>query len=113
MEKTLLFDFGIEGGGASVYQFANGKVIETGSSGGILDEEEDPFKTWEKAFNNWEDWWQNFVEIHDDFWICFCPSFIHTDIRPFIQFAVNNYTSTNRDLTYHKQKWDWALQENV
>jgi hypothetical protein len=109
-DETILFEFGADGGGATVYKLLNGKIIEKGSSGGILDEEEDPIKTWEKIYDNWETWWLNFTTEHQDFWIYFHPSFIHDDIKQFIRVAVDNYKS-NRDYSYHKENWNQKLTD--
>ena len=108
--ETILFKYGFEGGGATVYRCQNNKVIEKGSSGDILDEEEDPIKTWEKIYDNWETWWLNFTTQNQDFWIYFYPSFIHDDIKQFIQVAVDNYKS-NRDYTNQKENWNQSLSD--
>lgn len=109
-QETILLDYGADGGGATVYQLPNGTVIERGSGGG-MDEEEDPVRTWEKNYDNWECWWQSFIAIHKDFWIYFHPCFIHDDIKPFIQIAVDNYKS-DQEYPYHKEDWNRALRNN-
>ena len=109
-EGTILFEFGTEGGGATIYRVQHNKIIEKASSGGIVDEKEDPFKEWEEEFENWEVWWQNFTNKNKEFWIFYYPKFIHDDVKPFIQSAIDNYTSTNQDVSHHKEKWNRRLR---
>ena len=53
-ETIKLFEFGVEGGGGSVFKLPDNPVVERGDSGGFLDEEEDPHRSWEKVFDRWE-----------------------------------------------------------
>ncbi len=53
---VILFEFGVEGGGGTVYQLPDKTIIEKGSSGGMLEEEEDPHIDWGKPFKSWEAW---------------------------------------------------------
>ncbi|WP_462252779.1 hypothetical protein [Ferruginibacter sp.] len=112
-EAIMLFEFGADGGGAIIYRLPNNKVIEAGSSGGIMDEAEDPVKKWKKEFENWEAWWKNFTDTHQDFWIFFSPLFIHDDIKAFIKEAVENYNYKNRDVTDRKERWNYKLNKNA
>jgi len=92
MEKVKLLEAGVDGGGFDVYRMANGKVEESGSSGGMMDdEEEDPIISWSKPFDSFELWWENFKKEQRDFWICFYPVFIHDDIKPFIRTEIEKY----------------------
>ena len=74
--KKLLLEFGCDGGQAFVYQLNDNTINDTGSGGGILDEEEHPHNKWQKSFNSWADWWQNFVYPHQRFRIYLSPLFI-------------------------------------
>lgn len=103
--EILLFDFGTDGGGATVFKLLNNKVVERGSSGGILDEEEDPIKKREKIYESWEDWWASFTNKHKTRWINFYPLFIHSDIKPMIKAAIDNFQITDSNLSYLKDNW--------
>lgn len=103
--EIILFEFGTEGGGATVSKLSTNKIIEKGSSGGILDEDEDPIREWEEVYDNWEDWWSNFIAKHKAHWICFYPVYIHEDIKIFIQTAVENYQDSDEFLTRRKATW--------
>lgn len=106
----LLFEFGTEGGGASVYKLPDNTVMENGSSGGIMDEDEDPIMQWKKIYDNWDAWWLSFTSKNQDQWIYFYPIFIHPDVKKSIQIAVDNFSS-NGDYINHKEKWNRRLSE--
>jgi hypothetical protein len=106
-----LFEFGAEGGGAAVYRLPSNEVIERGSSGGMLDEEEDPIRHWEEKFPNWEFWWSNFKREHGEHWIFFYPIFIHEDIRSSIKESIDHYDSPDESSHYHKNNWLHQLKE--
>jgi len=93
--EIILFEFGAEGGSATVYKLQNNKVVERGSSGGILDEEEDPIKKWEKVYESWDNWWASFTIKHKTRWINFYPVFIHSDIKLMIKTEVDNFQITD------------------
>jgi hypothetical protein len=48
--EIILFEFGLEVGGATVYKLADNRVMEKGSSGGILYEDEDPIRKWNNGY---------------------------------------------------------------
>jgi len=108
--KILLFEFGTEGGGASVYTLPDNTVIEKGSCGGILDDEEDSIKEWEKVYDNWDAWWSKFTSEHQEQWIYFYPIFIHTDIKKSIKIEIDRYVS-NFDTADQKEKWNRHLSK--
>jgi|GEM_PF-662540 len=91
LEKTKLFEFGTEGSSATVFKLADNTVMEKGSRGGILEEEEDPSQQWEKSFDTFEVWWQNFTDTHTEFWIRYHPIFIHDSAKALIKNAVDKY----------------------
>jgi hypothetical protein len=108
-----LFEFGVDGGGAAVYRTKDNRVIESGSSGGMMEEWEDPIISWKKEYANFEEWWNHFKESHGSFWFCFYPLFIHEDVKPIIRQSVDNYVS-DRDPSFYemrKSDWDMALHE--
>ena len=110
MQKELLiFEFGVDGGEASVFRMPDNSVVERGSSGGILDEEEYPVTKWEKAFESWEEWWKQFVIQHGKNWIGFYPLFIHEDLKTFIASKVSNYNKPN-DHERQIDNWKHAVK---
>lgn len=106
-----LFKFGTEGGGATVYRLSSNEVIEIGSSGGMLDEEEDPIRRWEEKSPSWESWWSNFMSKHGAYWLFFYPIFIHEDIKSSIKESVDHYDSPDGSSYYHKETWLHQLNE--
>ena len=105
-----VFEYGLEGGGATVYRLPDNKVIEKGSTGGILDEEEDPFRDWEKIFENWDVWWLDFTSQNQNEWIYFYPIFIHPDIKQLVKLAVDSFSSCEK-IKDQKKKWYQHLNE--
>lgn len=105
--ETLLFEFGTEGGMATVSLLSNNTVIERGSSGGI--EIDDPGRKWERVFATWDDWWAAFLNKHKEWWICFYPIFIHEEIKEKIRLAVDTFITTHDDHKYHKERWVTCL----
>jgi len=77
--ETLLFEYGVEGGGASVFRLPDQTIVERGSSGGMLDDDEDPYRTWETPYGSWDAWWQHFTSYKQ--WFMFSPIFLHPSIR--------------------------------
>jgi hypothetical protein len=112
-EAIILFEYGTEGGGATVCRLPNNKVIEEGSSGGISGDEDDPVKEWKKEFESWEAWWQNFTTLYPKYWIYFYPVFIHNDIKAFIKQAVENYNYKDRDISRQLENWNFTLTRKV
>ncbi len=91
MEMVGLIKLGTEGGGCEVFRYKNGIVMEKGSSGGILDEDEDPFVSWENKYVSFEHWFKEFKIKHKDFWIYFYPVYISEEIRSIVMEEVKNY----------------------
>jgi hypothetical protein len=112
LEKIKLFEYGTEGSSTTVFKLADNTVMEKGKSGGILEEDEDPSKDWEKSFDTWEVWWQNFTDTNKEFWIRYHPIFIHDFIKAFIKNAVDKYNSTGSDVSRHTTKWNRLLVLN-
>ncbi len=104
MKKLL--SLGLDGGGFDIYLLPNNTVVETGSSGGILDKNEDPIKSWEHQFDTWELWWQNFTKTHGNHWIWFSPLFIDVTVKEFVQQKVNEYDCTELGNDFYKDNWN-------
>lgn len=100
-----LISLGVDGGGFTVYETANNEIVEIGSSGGILDNEEDPIRKWEKKFDTLEDWWLHFTTTHRHFWICFNLSFIDDSIKEFVLQKVKEFDGSQFEDDYHKNNW--------
>ena len=106
MNSKLIFQYGVEGGGCSVYQtLDDGSIIENGSSGGILDEEEDPIINWNKKYNNWEMWWNVFIKNFQSNWIRVHPTYIDISLKDFFITEISNYKSDELDYKYYCEKW--------
>jgi hypothetical protein len=107
-----LISLGVEGGGFDVYLMDDGTLLEIGSSRGMLDEDEDPVKIWEKKFVSIEDWWLDFTIGNGDDWIYFSLMFIDESIKEFVTSKVRNYHTLKPNLGYHKSRWlDRILNE--
>lgn len=107
---TLVFEYGADGGGAGVYRSDSGKIVESGSAGGMLDEEEDPIRSWTKEFGSFEDWWKDFKNIHRNFWPYFYPMFIHDDIKDFIRKEIAEFKSDDKHSNPSFESWMYALE---
>ena len=112
INKTLIFKFGADGGGASVLRSDEGKFIETGSSGGMLDEDEDPIISWVKEFDSFEAWWKDFKQQHKQFWPFFYPIFIHSDIKAFIKKEIADFHSDDEYSQPDFESWKDRLESN-
>ncbi len=110
MKKLL--SLGVDGGGFDVFEMANKTIVESGSSGGILDEDEDPMKNWNKKFETLEDWWRYFTTNHSNHWICFSLSFIDVSVKEFVLQKVTDYDSSHFEADYHKNEWLYRINDN-
>ncbi len=108
-ERILLFEFGTEGGGAEVFLLPDNRVVETGSSGGILDEEDDPHQSWEVTYDNWQTWWDEFKEKHGSFWVHFHPIQIHDLAKPSIRQSIEELRDTTENWTEITRHWQRRL----
>ena len=109
----LLFEFGVDGGGAAVYLTENGKVVESGSSGGMMDEEEDPHKSWTKEFDSWTAWWADFKNEHKNFWPYFYPLYIDESIKAFIKIEIENFKSADEYSIPDFHSWLHRINSNA
>jgi hypothetical protein len=83
-------------------------VIEKGSSGGMLDEDEDPFVSWEKKYISFEHWFKEFKIKHKDFWIYLYPVYISEEIRSFVMEEVKNYVVPKEEVEwFFDRRDDW------
>ena len=52
-EKTFIASLVVDGGGFDLYALPDGKIVESGSSGGMMgDDKEDPIRKWEHAHDS-------------------------------------------------------------
>lgn len=102
-KKIILFEYGADGGGASVIKLPNDTIVEKGI--GCEIEDEDLIMHGNKPLYSWEAWWQTFTSMHGSFWIFFHPLFIHEDIKPFIQNALDKYNYPDADARDHIERW--------
>ena len=112
MNKKLkkLITLGVDGGGFDIFETEYKTIVEDGSSGGMLDEDEDPVSSWKREYKTFEDFWNYFTATHKEgFWIFFHPVFIHEDIKPFIQNAVDNYDYPDQDAKSQIEYWKYKL----
>lgn len=108
--ELLLLEYGAEGGGAKVFQLPGNTVVERGSSGGILDDEEDPVTKWEKEFDSFDAWWQDFLGGYGYKWVYFYPVFIHPSLHVHVLKALQHTDLKKPELDYHKTKWLQKIQ---
>lgn len=101
----LVFEYGVEGGGGSVYQFADGSIVETGSSGGFLDEDEDPIINWEKKYKNWDSWWMEFIRQFQNEWVRVYPKYINDSLKGFFIQEINKYPSGELNIAHSINRW--------
>ncbi len=81
-EKTFVASLGVDGGGFDLYVLPDGKIVESGSSGGMMDDdEEDPIRTWDKTYDSLDAWWTDFTKKHDNFWYYFHIADVNPDYR--------------------------------
>jgi hypothetical protein len=112
MKNIKLIELGVDGGGFEVYQMEDGRVVETGSAGGMMNEEEDPIKSWENHYDSFEAFFEDFKEKQKDFWIHFYPLYISETIKPYIMTEVQSYKE-NPGASYHpKKNWIEAMERN-
>lgn len=108
-ERIVLFAFGAEGGGAEVFLLPDNRVVEKGSSGGILDEEDDPPKSWEVTYDNWQSWWDKFTQENGSFWVYFHPIQIHELAKPSIRKSLEELQQTTEDNFRKISSWQELL----
>ena len=96
-QATLVFKYGWEGGGNQVYRTPDGKITTSGSSGGMLDEEEDPFIQWSRTYRMWSSFWREFKR-ENKHWHMLHPMFIHEDYRDQIKSDLSQTELDDRKL---------------
>lgn len=60
---------------------------------------------WKLSFKSWEDWWTYFTASHSIEWIKIHPTYIHQNLRPYIQQQLDGYNYSINDMHYHMSKW--------
>lgn len=108
-ERIVLFEFGTEGGGAEVILLPDNRVVEKGSAGGILDEEDDPHRSWEVTYDSWQTWWDKFKEQHGSFWVYIYPIQIHDLAKPLIRQSLEELRDTTENWTESASHWQRYL----
>ncbi len=108
-EMKKILSLGVEGGGLDVYERANKIIIESGSSGGILDE--DPVRKWGEKFDTLESWWLHFTTQHGIYWICFHLYFTDVSVKDFVLQKVKNFDSTYFGNDFHKNDWLFFIND--
>ena len=103
--SKVIFKYGADGGGSTVYLASDATVFESGSSGGMLDEEEDPIISWKKEFENWEAWWNDFESKYRD-WYYFYPIYIDDQIKDFIREKIDALTVKTNSIESWKERLD-------
>jgi len=107
--QTLLFEFGTDGGGAEVILMNDGRIVEKGSAGGMLDEEEDPVRTWEETYESWQLWWDDFQSKHGSDWVWFYPLHIHDSVKPSIRASWSALSMAPVEMGFHVERWKELL----
>jgi|GEM_PF-4132884 len=85
----LIFQWGAEGGGERIYRNKEGRIISIGSSGGMLDEEEDPIITWQYQFPTIKSFWECFDRMNKN-WFRLYPLFIHKEYKAFVNKQIES-----------------------
>jgi hypothetical protein len=108
MKMVKLFEVGADGGGCEVFRYENGIVIEKGSGGGMLDEDEDPFVSWEKKYVSFEHWFKEFQTNMRPLWIFLYPVYISEEVRSFVMEEVKNVIFSEEDYVWGiERRDDW------
>lgn len=107
VRPEVFFVYGCEGGGETLYRQKNehGEYFyyTEGSSGGILDEEEDPFIKWNESFEDFAAFWHHFIK--EGGWFYLTPIFVHREIRAFVGEQLNHLSSNQEFNENLKDSW--------
>jgi hypothetical protein len=103
-----LLEIGVDGGGCEIYLLEDGTVVETGSAGGMLDDEEDKIRNWDKQFPNFEAFWEDFKNSNGEHWVMFYPLHIDESVVPIIKKSVSDYKSDNS--SWGLEYWEKRLE---
>lgn len=102
-EGELILQYGAEGGGTNVYITTEGKIIVKSSSGGMLEEYEDPVIVSKTTYMLWSSYWSEFRR-HNKRWFTLYPVFIHDDYKSQIKETLDALNVLDVDSEYIK-KW--------
>ncbi|MCX6210640.1 MAG: hypothetical protein NTZ59_14340 [Bacteroidetes bacterium] len=109
------FDYGIEGGGETLYKCtkADGSIyFATSGSSLYIDENDlDSVRTWEKEYPTFEAFWQKFSQIGMP-WFYFYPIYIHNDIKEIIRTRLQVFSEVPEYIEYKKHNWERALDKD-
>ena len=107
-----LFEFGLEGAKTTVYLTAANIIVEISSSGGITDQNDDPYNNWQIKYDSWGAYWKAFKKTSKENWIKFYPVFIHKNIKETIKIDVDKYDFPYEGLTDYKAYWYNCLAQS-
>ncbi|MBK8518404.1 MAG: hypothetical protein IPL55_19605 [Saprospiraceae bacterium] len=105
MEKVKLLSIGGLGIGATIYRLADGRIIKITISGGMLDEDEDPFIIHEDYYDNFVVWFEGYKKNSGYNWIRFTPDYIHSDVKDYLKNEVDNYVNDSGYPIYGRENW--------
>jgi hypothetical protein len=108
--EELFFEAGADGGGEALYRRNDGSFFTRGSSGGMLDEDEDPHISWTREYESFSAYWEAFTGQHRHFWICLYPLFIHPDAHDFIRDALSRYASDYPEWKEYSERADTWME---
>ena len=112
-QAKLFFEAGADGGGEALYRNPDGTFFTSGSSGGMLDEEEDPIISWQADYPDFQNYWDDFIRKNGGFWPFLYPLFIHPDAIPVIQNALDSLDDEKKKLSADNiDNWRRAMEIN-
>jgi len=110
-KADLFFEAGADGGGEALYRNPDGTFYTSGSSGGMLDEEEDPIISWRVDYPDFQNYWEDFIRKNGDFWLFLFPLFIHPEAIPLIQKALDSLDEEKKELQKDGiNTWRFAME---
>ena len=111
-KAELFFEAGADGGGEALYRNPDGTFFTSGSSGGMLDEEEDPIISWRFDYPDFQNYWEDFIRKNGNFWPFLYPLFIHPEAIPLIQKALDSLDEEKKELSaYQINNWRMAMEK--
>ncbi len=112
-KAELFFKVGADGGGESLYRNPDDTFFTSGSSGGMLDEEEDPIISWQVDYPDFQNYWDDFIRKNGDFWLFLFPLYIHPEAIPLIQKALDSLDDEKKEMSSDQIKtWRRAMEKN-
>lgn len=109
--KEKIFQYGVEGGGETLYKDEeNGSIIfhTQGSSLSLDDNDEEQIKKWKRTYKNFEDFWNTYIKNEKWFW--FYPVFIHPDVRDVVKKELEKLKDNPIYNAHAKYNWKRAVK---